>query len=169
MSGIMAAIAGNAQNINYVAGLWVSEFGFAQQSPITASTTVPAFSNSTVVRNWIGYFRSNTTGSVQLNVQVSADPGFDGSASTTGRLWLGSAAIAGNDAQASIAINRTFGTGLSSANFNLVSGEYYPLRLRWNGQYISDSDQTSGSILLGVNLSSNVSGLIFYNSFTNGF
>jgi len=167
MSGIMVAVAGNAQNIVYVSGLYIVETNTVQQSPITASA-----SNTTITRNWIGYFLSPSTGSVSLAIQVTADAGgFDGSASTTGRLWLGDNAAAGNNNQADITISRTSGTGTTTANINLVEGVYYPLRIRWNGSYFSSSFgfNSSGSITFLSSGSSDVSGRIFYNSLTNGF
>jgi len=170
MSGIMAAVAGNAQNIVYLSGLYVVETNTVQQSPITASVSTSGFTN--ITRNWIGYFLSPSTGSVSLAVQVTADPGgFDGSASTTGRLWLGNNAAAGVNNQADITISRTSGSGTSTVNFNLVQGVYYPLRIRWNGSYSSSSFGfiSSGSITFLSSGSSNVSGTIFYNSLTNGF
>lgn len=169
MSGIMAAVAGNAQNIILVSGLWVSELNTAQQSPITASTSTEGFVQ--ITRNWIGYFLSPSTGSVGLSIQVSAFQG--DSATTTGRLWLGSNAIAGNNAEADITITRTFGSATSTANFNLTAGVRYPVRIRWNGTYDGDSgffgDPAGGSVTFLANGSSNVSGTIFYNSLTNGF
>jgi hypothetical protein len=168
MSGIMAAVAGNAQNIRYQSGLWVSELSSVQQSPITASTSTNG--SQVIERNWIGYFRADTTATIQLYVQVNATPGFDGFTSTTGRLWLGANAIAGNNAQTNITITRTSGTGTGTAVFNVVSGEYYPLRLRWNGSYTAGFQTVSGSIvLLNNSFTNNFSGLIFYNEFTNGF
>jgi hypothetical protein len=167
MSGIMVAVAGNAQNIVYVSGLYIVETNTAQQSPIFASA-----SNTTITRNWIGYFLSPSTGSVSLAVQVTADAGgFDGSASTTGRLWLGNNAAAGVNNQADITITRTSGSGTSTVNFNLVQGVYYPLRIRWNGSYSSSTFgfESSGSITFLASGSSNVSDRIFYNSLTNGF
>jgi len=169
MSGIMVAVAGNAQNIIYTSGLYVVETNTVQQSPITANLSA---SNTTITRNWIGYFLSPATGSVSLSVQVTANAGGqDGFASTTGRLWLGSNASAGNNNQADISITRTSGTGTSSTNFNLIQGVYYPLRIRWNGTYIESTFgfNSSGSITFLASGSSNVSGTIFYNSLTNGF
>lgn len=170
MSGIMAAIAGNAQNIIYAAGLYVVETAVVQQSPITASVTT-SFQNITITRNWIGYFLSDVTATVQLGVQVTANPGFGGgSATTTGRLWLGDNAVAGNNAAADITISQSSGTETSNANFNLVQGVYTPLRIRWNGSYFpEDFSDVSGSITFLASGSNNVLGKIFYNTSTNGF
>ena len=161
---ILAAVAGNAQNIVFSAGLYVVEQGLVDQSPITASAT-----NTGVTRNWIGYFLSPTTGTVTLSIQTTASSGsFGGSASTTGRLWLGDNAAAGSNGTANILAtdNQT-----SSANFSLTQGVRYPLRIRWIGDYEEGffGSNSSGSITLFSGGSSSVSGQIFYNSLTNGF
>jgi hypothetical protein len=167
MSGIMAAVAGNAQNIVYVSGLWVVETNTVQQSPITASTSTSG--SQTITQNWIGYFLSPSTGSVTLSVQTTAGTtgGVTTSASTTGRLWLGSNADAGNNANADIIAS---GNQTINVNFTLVQGIYYPIRLRWNGSYQGSAfNNAFGSITFLASGSSNVSGTIFYNSLTNGF
>lgn len=161
---ILAAAAGNAQNIIFSGGLYVVEQGLVDQSPISASAT-----NTSVTRNWIGYFLSPTTGTVTLSIQTTADAGGGGgSASTTGRLWLGTNAPAGSNGAADITAtnNQT-----SSANFSLTQGIRYPLRIRWVGSYTAGffGQSSSGSITFFSGGSSNVSGQIFYNSLTNGF
>ncbi len=160
----MVAVAGNSQNINYVDGLWIVETGSADLSPITGSAQ-----NTSITRNWIGYFLSNTTGSVSLSIQTTASAGnFGGSASTVGRLWLGSNAPAGSDGAADITAS---GNQTVTANFNLTTGVYYPLRIRWVGDYEEGffGASSSGSITFRAGGSTNVSGSIFYNSLTNGF
>jgi hypothetical protein len=164
MSGIMVAVAGNAQNIIYVNGLWNTTTG-ADLSPITASAT-----NTSITRTWIGYFTPASTGTVTLSLQAFANAGdFGGSASTQGRLWFGATAISGFD-------NSNFtifasGNQTVSANINMTQGIYYPIRIRYDGSYSEGffGDDSSGSLTLLAALSSNVSGRIFYNSLTNGF
>lgn len=169
MSGIMAAIAGNAQNIAYADGLFAVGVG-ADLSPITDSVSTTG--SVTVTKDWIGYFLSPFTGSVSLSVQTTRSAGAGGgSASTTGRLWLGDNAAAGNNAAANITANNN---QTSSANFELAAGIYYPLRIRWNGSYqggsfFFSSTSSGGSITFLASGSTDVSGQIFYNQFTNGF
>lgn len=160
---ILAAVAGNAQNIIFSGGLYVVEQASVDQSPITASA-----SNTNVTRNWIGYFLSPTTGTVTLSIQTTRSAGGGGSASTTGRLWLGTNAPAGSNDTANILAtnNQT-----SSVNFSLTQGVHYPLRIRWTGSYVVGffGAISSGSITFFSGGSSSVSGQIFYNSLTNGF
>jgi len=171
MTGIMTAVAGNAQNIIYAAGLWVVETNTVQQSPITASTSTTGF--VTITRNWIGYFLSPSTGSVSLGIETTNFSGSGGgSASTVGRLWLGNNAAAGDDAAADITAS---GNQTVNANFNLTQGIYYPIRVRWNGSYsggstfFGGSTNSGGSISFLASGSTDVSGRIFYNSLSNGF
>ena len=162
MSGIMTAIVGTVSpNIIYVGGLWNTTTG-ADLSPITDSAT-----NTSVSRTWIGYFTPASTATVSLSLQTTASAGTFGSASTTGQLWLGPDAITGSGTADIIAINNQ----LSSANFPMTQGVYYPVRIVWTGDYTegtfgSDSD---GSITFLASGSSSVSGRIFYNALTNGF
>jgi hypothetical protein len=161
MSGIMAAIASNAQNIVYVNGLFVVGVG-ADLSPIEGSAT-----NTSISRTWIGYFTPATTDTVTLSLQTTADAAFGGSASTTGQLWFGSDAITGSGTADIIASDDQF----ASANFPMTQGVYYPIRIVWTGDYQegifgADSD---GSITFFAAGSSNVTNRIFYNSLTNGF
>lgn len=167
MSGIMTAIAGNAQNIIYVSGLWVSELNTAQQSPITASVSTNG--EVTIVRNLIGYYQAPATGTINLSIQTTAGTsgGFTTSASTQGRLWFGNNAFDGNNNTASISAS---GSQTVSANFNMTQGVYYPVRIRWNGSYSgSGFNSAFGSITFSSQSSTNVSGRIFYNQLTNGF
>jgi hypothetical protein len=173
MTGIMAAVAGNSQNIIYVSGLWVVETNTVQQSPITDSrTTSSAIPSITITRNWIGYFLSPVSGTVQLGMQTTNSAGTGGgTASTTGRLWLGSNAVAGDNAQANTTAS---GNQIIDTSFNLTQGIYYPLRIRWNGSYVGGSvfgshRSSSGSITFRVSGATNASGTIFYNSLNNGF
>ena len=158
----MAAIAGNAQNIVYVNGLFVVGVD-ADLSPIEGSAT-----NTSVSRTWIGYFTPATTATVTLSLQTTADAGsFGGSASTTGQLWFGANAIIPSGAADITATNNQ----TSSANFAMTQGVYYPIRIVWTGDYEegafgSDSD---GSITFLAAGSSNVTNRIFYNTLTNGF
>jgi hypothetical protein len=166
----MTAVAGNAQNIIYASGLWLVETNTVQQSPITASTSTTGFVS--ITRNWIGYFLSPSTGSVSLGVQTTNFSGSGGgSASTVGRLWLGSNAAAGDNAAADITAS---GNQTINANFNLTQGIYYPIRVRWNGSYSGGSSffsptSSGGSTTFLLSGGSNVAGTIFYNSLSNGF
>jgi hypothetical protein len=166
MSGIMAAVAGTTRpNIIYADGLFNTTTG-VDLSPITASAT----NVGTITRTWIGYFLPASTTTVSLSLQTTQNQGFGTFASTVGRLWLGSNAVSGfTDGNANITAtnNQT-----ASTNFAMTQGVYYPVRIRWNGEYDGGGffgGNASGSITFLASSSSSVSGRIFYNTLTNGF
>jgi hypothetical protein len=166
MSGIMAAMAGSTRpNIIYADGLFNTTTG-VDLSPITAS----AENVGTITRTWIGYFLPASTATVTLSLQTTRDQGFGTFASTVGRLWLGSNAVSGfTDGNANITAtnNQT-----ASTNFAMTQGVYYPVRIRWDGEYDGGGffeGDASGSITFLSAGSSNVTNRIFYNTLTNGF
>ena len=171
MTGIMAAVAGTSQNIILAAGLYNTSTG-VDLSPITGS--VDNFStNTTVTRNytWLGYFTPASTATVSLSLQTTAftGGGFGDSASTTGRLWLGATAQSGfTDGNANITAS---GNQTVSANFPMVLGVQYAIRIQWVGSYTVGffGTSASGSLTFLASGSSNVTNRIFYNSLTNGF
>lgn len=164
MTGIMTTIAGTvAPNVVYAAGLYNTTTG-VDLSPISGSAT-----DTTLTRTWIGYFRPASTATVKLGLLTNADAGFGGSASTEGRLWFGATAVSGfTDGNANItAIDSQY----STSNISMVGGIYYPIRIRWDGDYNDGffGNNSSGSITFYVNDSTAVTGLVFYNTLTNGF
>jgi hypothetical protein len=168
MTGIMAAVAGTSQNIIYTAGLYNTSTG-VDQSPINGS--VNNFNTgTTVTRNytWIGYFTPASTATVSLSLQTTATSS-GGSASTTGRLWLGATAKSGfTDGNANITAS---GNQTVSASFPMSLGVRYAIRIQWTGSYTVNffGDSASGSLTFLASGSSNVTNRILYNSITNGF
>jgi hypothetical protein len=169
MTGIMAAVAGTSQNIIYAAGLYNTTTG-VDQSPINGSVNIFSGSSS-VNQTWIGYFTPASTATVSLSLQTTAATGggFGDSASTTGRLWLGATAKSGfTDGNANITAT---GNQTVSANFPMLLGVQYAIRIQWVGSYTVGffGDSASGSLTFLAAGSSNVTNRIFYNSITNGF
>ena len=162
----MAAVAGTSQNIIYTAGLYNTSTG-VDQSPITGSVNI--FSGSTSVnQTWIGYFTPASTATVSLSLQTTATNS-GGSASTTGRLWLGATAKSGfTDGNANITAS---GNQTVSASFPMVLGVKYAIRIQWVGSYtvFFFGDSASGSLTFLASGSSDVTNRILYNSITNGF
>ena len=164
----MAAVAGTSQNIIYAAGLYNTTTG-VDQSPINGS--VNNFNPGTSVTRdytWIGYFTPASTATVSLSLQTTATSS-GGSASTTGRLWVGATAKSGfTDGNANITAT---GNQTVSANFPMLLGVQYAIRIQWVGSYTVGffGDSASGSLTFLASGSSNVTNRIFYNSITNGF
>ena len=163
----MAAVAGTTRpNIIYADGLFNTTTG-VDLSPITASAT----NVGTITRTWIGYFLPASTATVSLSLQTTRNQGINAFASTVGRLWLGSNAVSGfTDGNANITATNS---QTSSTNFAMIQGVYYPVRIRWDGEYFEGGGffggNASGSITFLAAGSSNVTNRIFYNTLTNGF
>lgn len=167
MSGIMAAVAGNGQNIVYAAGLYGP--AGADQSPINDSD---ANNDTPFTRTWIGYYRPASTGSIPFALTTTwfSDDGSHGQYST-GYVWVGNIAKSGyNAGNALLASNNSTGSG----SISLVAGQYYPIRIQWSA-YLPWNDSffnsyfTSGDMSFSGEGSTTVTGKIFYNSLTNGF
>ncbi len=162
MTGIMAAIAGNTQNIVYASGLY-GPLG-VDQAPINGSDSDNL---STVSLTWIGYFRPTATGSNSFSISANwaSDDPFNGQYSRA-YVWVGSTARSGY----------TTGNALASADdstgngsISLVAGQYYPIRVQWDYYFPYD-----GSFFGGYNTSGSFSlsppgGTYWYNTKTNGF
>ena len=162
MSGIMAAVAGNAQNIVYAAGLY-GPLG-VDQAPINGSDS----NNSSVVsRTWIGYFRPTASGSNSFTVSAlwSSDDSNEGQYSRA-YVWVGATALVGfNTGNALAAADDNSGSGA----ITLVAGQYYPVRVQWDYYFPFDdsffgSYDTSGSFSLTP-----PGGTYWYNTKSNGF
>jgi hypothetical protein len=167
MSGIMAAVAGNGQNIVYLAGLYGPSG--VDQSPINDSD---ANNDVAFTRYWIGYYKPASTGSVSFGLTTvwSSDDPFNGQYST-GYVWIGNVAKSGyNSGNALLSSNNNTGSG----SISLVAGQYYPIRIQWSAYLpwnfsFFDNYTTDGSMSFSGEGSTNVSGKIFYNRGTNGF
>jgi hypothetical protein len=163
MSGIMAAVAGNGQNIVYASGLY-GPFG-VDPSPVTDSDS----DNETpFTRYWIGYYRPASTGSVLFGLQTVWSSGQSAGQYSIGYVWVGNTAksgfVAGN---AVLASNDNYATG----SVPLIGGQYYPIRIEWSA-YLPDPgffSSTSGSMTFYVNSTPTLGTTIFYNTITNGF
>jgi len=163
MSGIMSAVAGNGQNIVYTAGLYGP--AGVDQSPINDSDS----NNETpFVRNWVGYYRPASTGSVLFGLQTVWSSSQSDGQYSIGYVWVGNTAKSGyNSGNALLTSNDSYATG----SVSLIAGQYYPIRIQWSA-YLPDPgffSNTDGSMAFYVNSSTTLGSTIFYNSLTNGF
>lgn len=181
MSGIMAAVAGGTQNVIYAAGLYNNTLG-VDTTPITASGS--SFSGAVSYNyTWIGYYRPATSGGVTLGLACPyteyVDPGgaidWGGGGNSVGYMWIGNTAKSGyNSGNAIIAATNTTGTSVQT----LTAGLYYPVRINWTTSLPYTTNTISfqtytyyaqSSLTFTVNGSSGVSGLVWYNTLSNGF
>jgi hypothetical protein len=181
MSGIMAAVAGGAQNVIYGAGLYNTSYG-VELSPIDYSGSSAGGSTFSVTYTWIGYYRPAATGTVALGMTGTyteyltnyGQYNWNGGGYVNGYLWLGPTAISGyNTGNANVSIyNNT-----ASYSPSLVSGIYYPIRLQstmvlpWRADIfgVFYDGYAQGAFAFTSGGTSTVTNLIWYNTKTNGF
>lgn len=168
MTGIMTAVAGSLGNGTVYSAGWFEQYeSTADTSPITVTLTSTAVSPQTGTYTWVGYLKPASTASYTLGISTTrSDPGGLG-ATSTGSFRIGANAISGGGA-ANITTNNSSGTYVIS----LTQGLYYPCRFvwDWNLPYnFFGGQSSSGTATFTLNSSTNVSGLVFYNSATNGF
>jgi hypothetical protein len=167
MTGIMAAISGGTQNIIYATGWYEQYEAIADASPITATITSDAISPTSGTYTWVGYLKPTSTASYTLGITTTRSDPFGLGATSTGSFWIGSNAPSGGGSP-NISTNNSSGTYAIS----LTQGIYYPCRFQWNWNLPYSffyGYSSSGTGTFTLNSSTNVAGLIFYNSITNGF
>ena len=181
MSGIMVAVAGGTQNVIYANGLYNSSTG-VDTSPVTFSASSIGGSTLNYNYTWTGYYKPATTGTVTLGLTTNYAEyltsfgayNWGGGGYSIGYLWLGNTAKSGyNTGNANITANDTTATYSPS----LIAGIYYPIRINLLmslpysanifGDFYDGYAEGSFSFLSGG--STGVSGLIWYNSLSNGF
>jgi hypothetical protein len=163
----------------YAAGLYKTTFsGYHGENPAFFATATPtAFGSNPATSiqttsitepgsddgsnfscQWLGYFKSTTTETYTFF--LSSD---DGS-----YLWIGANALSGfTTANANINNGGAHGPQEVSNTFSLVAGNYYPIRIQFG--------EIGGGDVMAFNYSTptiskttNVTGLVFYNTTTNG-
>lgn len=167
MTGIMAAMGGSLQNVFYSAGWYEQYQGVADTSPINTTIVSDIITTGPATYTWVGYLKPTSTASYTLGITTTkSDPNNLG-ATSTGSFWIGANAISGGGSP-NITTNNNSGTYVTS----LTQGLYYPCRFQWDWylpySFLSGTS-SSGTATFRLNSSTNVAGLIFYNSATNGF
>lgn len=187
MTGIMAAVAGGAQNVIYAAGLYNTSYG-VETSPIDYSASSSGGSTLSYDFTWIGYYRPAATGTVTLGLATSYVEYIDyfgntfqynwgGGGYTVARLWLGNTAKSGyNTGNANITSNNNTATYSPS----LVAGVYYPVRIQlqmylpynpdaYDSGFYNNPGWANGAFNFQSSGSTTVTNLIWYNRLSNGF
>jgi hypothetical protein len=166
MTGIMAAVAGSTKRINYAAGWYNQGTGAVDLSPISESIT-SSFTDVSGTYTWVGYLKVASTGAYTTGISTTKSDIYGLGATSTGQFWIGNNAVAPTGA-ANITTNNSQGTYVVS----LTQGLYYPCRFVWSFYLPYSFFQgisTSGFCQFSLNATTAVSGLIFYNTATNGF
>lgn len=125
----------------------------------TTSITEPSSDDgSNFSCQWLGYFKSTTTETYTFF--LSSD---DGS-----YLWIGANALSGfTTANANINNGGAHGPQEVSNTFSLVAGNYYPIRIQF-GEIGGGDVMTFNYSTPTISKTTNVTGLVFYNTTTNG-
>lgn len=170
----------SADLVTYTAGLYKTTYsGYHNENPSFFATATPQTFGSNPATSvqttsitesssddgssfsvqWLGYFKPTTTQTYTL--YISSD---DGS-----YLWIGSNALSGfTTANANINNGGAHGNQEVSGTVSLTAGTYYPIRMQFGeiggGDVFTFSYSTST-----ITKTTNVTGLVFYNSSTNGF
>lgn len=165
----------NDTSLSYSAGLFRSQYSgwpnqntanptwFDGKTPV-ATTTSTDFSltltaaETSRAYQWLGYIKPDYTGTWTFTTSgVSIDDCLT--------IWIGSSALSGYTTGNAVAnISITSGSGTIS----LTSGTYYPIRV----QYANNGGPGTNHLRWGRNgstPSTDFSGLVYYNSATNGF
>lgn len=165
MSGILTALPGVlTPPVVYVDG-WYGPFG-QDLSPIQASAT-GSFGGSVGTYTWVGYLRVPSSGSYTVSINTTYSENGTAGSSSTGQFWIGNNAITPTGG-ANINTNNSTGNFVTS----LAQDVYTPCRFVWNFDLRYNFFQGTGAFgfaSFSLNSSTDVSGLIFYNSITNGF
>ena len=170
----------SADLVTYTAGLYRTTYsGYHNENPSFFATATPqtfGSNPSTSVQTtsitepssddgssfsvqWLGYFKPTTTQTYTL--YISSD---DGS-----YLWIGSNALSGfTTANANINNGGAHGNQESYGTVSLTAGTYYPIRMQF-GEIGGGDVFTFNYSTSTISKTTNVTGLVFYNSSTNGF
>lgn len=179
MSGVMAAVAGGAQNVIYAAGLYNTSYG-VETSPVDYSaSSVNGALNFTYT--WVGYYRPAATGTVAIGMAGSyaeylstyGPYSWGGNGYVAAYLWLGNTAKSGYTGGNA---NVTIYNNTSSYSPSLIAGIYYPIRIQMTMvlpyQYPYFNFYTAyanGAFSFLSNGSTDTNTLIWYNRLSNGF
>ena len=165
--------------LSYIAGLYKRTYaGYHNENPsffATATLTTYGANPATSVQTtaisepssddgsnfsvqWLGYFKPTTTETYTL--YISSD---DGS-----YLWIGANALSGfTTANANMNNGGAHGQIEVSTTVSLTAGVYYPIRMQF-GEIGGGDVFTFNYSTPTISKTTNVTGLVFYNSITNG-
>lgn len=184
MTGIVACLAAASPNVIYGTGLYrLQPSGTVDTSPISVGTQSSFSGALNLTYEWIGYYRAASTTTVTLGASApyvewrmfngsSFISNWGGGGNSICYIWTGATARSGyNSGNATV----TASDATVDVPFSTVAGTYYPIRIQWSTvlpqQFydFNDIDYAQSSFDFRINSSTSVSGLIFYNTLTNGF
>ena len=151
-----------ADNVNFFATATSQTFGTNPATSVqtTAISEASSDDGSYFSCQWLGYFKPTTTENYK----------FSTSSDDASYMWIGATAITGfTTANATVNNGGAHGnTEVSSAFISLTAGVYYPIRIQF-GEAGGGDVLTFNYSTLTITKTTNVTGLVFYNSTTNEF
>lgn len=150
-----------ADNVNFFATATAQTFGSNPAASVQTTTISEASTDdgSLFSCQWLGYFKPTTTETYT----------FYTSSDDASYVWVGNNAISGFTTTNSIVNNGGLhGNTERSGTISLVAGTYYPIRIQFGenggGDILTFSYSTPT-----ITKTTNVTGLVFYNSITTNF
>jgi hypothetical protein len=150
-----------ADNVNFFATATPQTFGSNPATSVQTSVISEAFGDdgSTFSCQWLGYFKPTTTETYT----------FFTSSDDASYVWVGSNAQTGFTTLNAIVKNGGLhGTQERSGTISLTAGVYYPIRIQF-GENGGGDIMTFNYSTPTISKTTNVTGLVFYNTSTNGF
>ena len=151
-----------ADNVNFFATATSQTFGTNPDTSVQTTAISESSNNDGEYFScqWLGYFKPTTTENYK----------FYTSSDDASYMWIGATAIAGfTTANATVNNGGAHGnTEATSAFISLTAGVYYPIRIQF-GEAGGGDVLTFNYSTLTITKTTNVTGLVFYNSTTNGF
>ncbi len=150
-----------SDNVNFFATATPQSFGSNPATSVQTTTISEASTDdgSTFSCQWLGYFKP-TTSETYTFFTSSDDASY---------VWVGSNAISGfTTGNSTVNNGGLHGTIEKSGTISLTAGQYYPIRIQF-GENDGGDVMTFNFSTPTITKTTNVTGLVFYNSSTNGF
>jgi hypothetical protein len=149
-----------ADNVSFFATATPQAFG-ANPATSVQTTTIsePATGDGEVFScQWLGYFKPTTTETYT----------FYTSSDDASYMWIGNSAVTGfTTTNATVNNGGLHGNQEQSGSIALTSGTYYPVRIQF-GEYTGGDIMTFNYSTPTIAKTTTVTGLVFYNTTTNG-
>jgi hypothetical protein len=160
-SGYFGSTVGGVDNVNWFNTATPGTFGTNPATEVQTTTISEPGSDdgSSFSCQWLGYFKPTTT-EVYTFYTASDDSSF---------MWIGANAQSGYSvANATVNNSGLHGSIEKSGSISLTAGTYYPIRIQF-GEYTGGDFLTFNYSTPSLTKTTNVTGLVFYNTTTNNF
>jgi len=160
-AGYFGSITGGTDNVNFFATATPQGFGGNPATSVqtTEITEPPTSDGEQFSCQWLGYFKPTTTQTYT----------FYTSSDDASYMWIGANAQTGfTTLNATVKNGGLHGSQEQSGSIALTAGTYYPVRIQF-GEYTGGDVMTFSYSTPTITKTTTVTGLVFYNTATNGF